>query len=291
MFDREQYALEIIDQEVSDVMTNESNPNHFSYEQDQICPSFSIKHPQVSHECEVISITSLSAETLQIDLQIPQGTQLQYHAGQYLQLELDLKGDGQPQTLSYTIANSIDPARPRCLQLIIHNCSAFADSIIKHFQQLQESKSTAKAILPMGKAYLQTNLNLPHILIAAGSGISKIKAITEEMLRRKPDAQIHIYWSNKKSEDFYLLDQFHKWSEQNKNLRFTPILETPTANWTGRTGFIYEVVEQDFTSFNKAQVYLCGSPRMVYGTIDQLKAKGLQEEQCYSDVFEYAPRG
>ena len=36
----------------------------------------------------------------------------------------------------------------------------------------------------MGKAYLQTDVNLPHLLVAAGSGIAKIKTLTEAILGR-----------------------------------------------------------------------------------------------------------
>ena len=87
-----------------------------------------------------------------------------------------------------------------------------------------------------------------------------------------------------------LLDEFQDWVDRNKNLNFTPILESADADWPGRSGYIYEVIEEDFEDLDGAQVYLCGSPQMVYGTIDKLKSSGLKEEDCYSDVFEFAPR-
>ena len=142
----------------------------------------------------------------------------------------------------------------------------------------------------MGRAYLQTDLGLPHLLIAASSGISKIKCISEEILNRQPNADIKIYWSNKNINDFYLLDEFQSWKNHNKKLQFTPIIETADPLWHGRYGYIYEVIEEDFDSLDGVQVYLCGSPQMVYGTIDKLKSRGLKVENCYSDVFEYAPR-
>ena len=85
-------------------------------------------------------------------------------------------------------------------------------------------------------------------------------------------------------------NQFQSWVEQHKNLTFTPILETADGEWNGRSGYIYEVIEQDFEVLDSAKVYLCGAPQMVYGTIDKLESKGLNEANCYSDVFEYAPR-
>ncbi|WP_415886309.1 NAD(P)H-flavin reductase [Neptuniibacter sp. QD37_6] len=253
-------------------------------------------YPVASYPCQVVKFAPLSngsfdTDTFDIELQSPAGTELNYHAGQYLQLDLDVNGDGQLQTLSYTIASSPDSENPRCLKLFIHNGSEFADKVLNCLSQHAESQTPLNVTLAMGKAFLQTDLALPHLLIAAGSGISKIKSITEEILRRKPDAEVNIYWSNKQIEEFYLLEQFQAWADQNANLSFTPILESPNDNWNGRAGFIYEVVSKDCDALEGTQTYLCGSPNMVYSTIDQLESKGLKEEHCYSDAFEFAPRG
>ena len=141
----------------------------------------------------------------------------------------------------------------------------------------------------MGQAYLQTDLSLTHVLIAAGSGISQVKCLIEDILRQQPDADVEVYWSNRRVDDFFLFDEFQGWLGHNKNLNFTPILESADSEWPGRSGYIYEVIKEDFEDLDGAQVYLCGSPKMVYGTIDKLKAIGLKEGDCYSDVFEYAP--
>lgn len=250
----------------------------------------SVNFPIVSYPCQVLEITSLSANTFQVDLASPAGTTLEYHAGQHLQLELDINDDGQPQTLFYSIANGFNPDQPRHLQLFIQNNSELADRILRCLSKLRDHNTAVKVTLPMGKAFLQTDLRLPHLLIAAGSGIAKIKCLTEEILRQRPDANVNIYWSNKHIDDFYLIEQFQAWVKQHKNLNFTPILESPAPEWHGRSGYIYKVIEEDFNDLSNDQIYLCGSPQMVYGTMDKLNAIGLKEENCYSDVFEYAPK-
>ncbi|GJL73707.1 MAG: hypothetical protein NMNS01_29060 [Nitrosomonas sp.] len=246
--------------------------------------------PVVAYACQVMNVVPLTTDTLQVELQSPADTALDYQAGQYLQLELDLNSDGQLQSLFYSIANGFNPEQPRRLLLFIQNSSELADKVLKHLSELSEYNAQVKVTLPMGRAFLQTNPGLTHLLIAAGSGISKIKCITEEMLRQQPDADVKIYWSNKNIDDFYLLDEFQDWADRYKNLNFTPILESADADWPGRSGYIYEVIEEDFEDLYGTQVYLCGSPQMVYGTIDKLKSSGLKEEDCYSDVFEFAPR-
>lgn len=248
---------------------------------------------KVEHACLVKAIRPLTASntatTFEVELQSAEV--LAYQAGQYLALELALESDsgGDEQTLLYTIANAFDPKQPRRLQLFIQNNSEFSGKVIKHLSDLCAFQEKVKVTLAMGKAYLQTDLDLPHLLIAAGSGISKIKCLTEEILRQRADADISIYWSNKGVDDFYLYDEFQLWLSQHSNLKFTPVLESASKEWSGRTGYLYQVIEEDFEHFDGTQAYLCGSPNMVYGTLDRLKSKGLQKDNCYSDVFEFSP--
>ena len=243
-----------------------------------------------THYCQVISSTPLSVNTFKIELHAPEGAVLNYQAGQYLKLALDLNGEGQLQSLPYSIANSFNPEQPQHLQLFIQSGGDMADKVLKHLWEQREHCRPIKVQVAQGYAFLQTNLGFPHLLVAAGSGISKIKCITEEIIKQRPNANVHIYWSNKNIDDFYLLDEFQTWVDKNESLKFVPILEAANTEWPGRSGYLYEAIEEDFEDLHSTQTYLCGSPQMVYGTIDKLKARRLKEDNCYSDVFEYAPR-
>ncbi|MCF6440468.1 hypothetical protein L1077_13610 [Pseudoalteromonas luteoviolacea] len=238
----------------------------------------------------VTKIESLNKHTFEIELFAPEGTVLNYKSGQYLKLELDVNNDGQPLWLSYTISSSLDADKPNKVCLIIQVASDFSGKVVDCLFAAKASNQPVKIMLAMGKAFLQTNLDQPHLFVAAGSGISKIKCITEEVLHRNPDANINIYWSNRHSDDFFLLEQFQNWATTHKNVNFHTVLESAQSDWTGRTGFLYEVIQQDHADLKETHAYLCGSPKMVYGTIDQLNAIGLEERNCYSDVFEFSPR-
>lgn len=246
--------------------------------------------PRTTYECRVRGVRPLSTDTFEVELRSPASLALGYRSGQYLQLELDVKGDGTKHSLSYSIANSFDPCAPRRLQIFIQNHNDFSHRVLARLRRLSKSNTPVIVKLPLGEAFLQTKLESPHLLVAAGSGISKIKCLAEEILKHAPDVEVSIYWSNRRAEEFYLLDQFQKWAQQHRRFRFTPVLEAKEGSWTGRTGFLCQVIARDTCDLSVTKAYLCGSPRMVYGTIDGLQAQGLQEGNCYSDVFEYAPR-
>lgn len=249
----------------------------------------SVRSPS-NYSCRVRSVTRLSGDSFLIELEALNGAICKYHAGQYLELHLDLESNGQFQRFSYSIANRFDSSNSGLLKLILHDRSVLSAQIHGVLRDCFKNDEAIKVSLPLGEAFLQTDLSVRHVLVAAGSGIAKIKCIAEEMISRRPDTKVSIYWSNKRAQDFYLLDGFEGWEQQHPKLKFTPILESPNKSWTGRSGYIYQVIKEDYSDLSQIQMYLCGSPLMVYGTIDQLKTLGLSEANCYSDVFEYAPR-
>lgn len=51
--------------------------------------------------------------------------------------------------------------------------------------------------------------------------------------------------------------------------------ESAATAWSGRSGYLYQVIEEDFEDLNGTQIHLCGSPKMGDGTIDILKSIGL----------------
>ncbi len=240
--------------------------------------------------CQVISVTPLSTNTFQVEFKSPDNIDIDYKAGHYLQLEIDINNDGKPLSLCYSIANAFDPEHPHRLQLFIQNTSDFTGKVLKYLSDKTANNAHVNVTLPMGQSFLQTDLRLPHILIASGSGIAKIKCLTEAILNQRPNADVSIYWSNRNADDFYLLDKFQDLASRHKNLTFTPILKSAEENWPVRSGYIHQAIKEDLKTLDDTKFYLCGSPKMVYGTIDQLKFNGLKEGNCYSDVFEYAPR-
>ncbi len=246
--------------------------------------------PIITFSGKVQNVKNISANTFEIELTAPHDVELNYIAGHYLKLELDVDNDGKTHSLFYSIANNFNPKHPHRLPIFIQNMSAFSNNIVKRLVECAADHNGINVTLPMGQSFLQTDLTLPHLLIAAGSGIAKIRCLTKEIVQQKPEADVQLYWSNRNIDDFYLLDELQGLADHHENLTFTPILETADENWSGRSGFIYEVIQEDFTNLDDMRAYLCGSPNMVYGTINQLKPRGLEEANCYSDAFEFAPR-
>ena len=78
-----------------------------------------------------------------------------------------------------------------------------------------------------------------------------------------------------------------KLREQLPGLTYVPALSEPAPDdeWDGETGLITEVLDRRFTTLDRHEAYLCGSPGMIDASIKVLKAKGMPEELIFFDKF------
>jgi CDP-4-dehydro-6-deoxyglucose reductase len=84
----------------------------------------------------------------------------------------------------------------------------------------------------------------------------------------------------------------HDWAveaaAQMPNLRYVPVLSEPTPEdqWTGRTGFVHQVVMTDLPDLSAHQVYACGAPIMVESAQrDFVRKCGLPDDEFLADAF------
>jgi len=98
-----------------------------------------------------------------------------------------------------------------------------------------------------------------------------------------------LYWGAKSPADLYS-DLPEKWQQEHDNFKFIPVLSEPKPEygWQGRTGLVHEAILQDYERLNDYQVYACGSPGMVEASRAPFMAKGLPEDQYFSDAFTIA---
>jgi CDP-4-dehydro-6-deoxyglucose reductase len=233
--------------------------------------------------CLVTCCTPLNDSVYSIILQPSDGQTLKFKAGQYLNIE---RSDGT--LCPFSIAS--EPGT-RTLELHIDR-HASTEAII----QQALTKKTLAVELPLGECHLPTPLNLkpltPIILIAASTGYSQMQSILLTILQSGLNNPVHLYWGAKQMKGFYMLEQLNAWQKQYQNFHFTPVLSeaSPECQWQDREGLLHQVVVEDFDNLNDAEVFISGSPNMVYSTLDMLVDHGLPKHQAHSDTFSYAPR-
>ena len=204
---------------------------------------------------------------------------VQWLAGQYL--ELIMPGESG---LYYTIANA--PSRVLELHMDIATDSGTAARLLNQIEQT----GAVAAKVGQGRchvAQLPTDSS-PVLLIASGTGFSQVKAMVEALLMA-PERPIFVYWAVRSMAGLYLADLAQSWADQYSHVHFAAVV-SEQVSWHQGTHALYACIEEQQHQWAQANVVCCGSPEMVYSTLDALVAQGLDARRFWSDMLDFAPR-
>ena len=212
---------------------------------------------------------------------LPEGDErMNFVAGQYVAAQLE---DGIKR--SYSIANP--PHETEHLQLHIRLVEG--GKFTGHVFNGMKEGDVLQVEGPYGNFSLREENNKPIIFMSGGCGFGAIKGMVEHAFKVGLNRSMTLYWGAKSPADLYS-DLPEKWQQEHDNFKFIPVLSEPKPEygWQGRTGLVHEAILQDYERLNDYQVYACGSPGMVEASRAPFMAKGLPEDQYFSDAFTIA---
>ncbi|NML13972.1 CDP-6-deoxy-delta-3,4-glucoseen reductase [Azohydromonas caseinilytica] len=234
----------------------------------------------------VISIDKPAPDVAVLKLQLPANMPFEYHAGQYIEF---LLRDGARR--SYSMANPphagpIEASAPPTMELHIRHMPGglFTDQV---FSTLKP-RDILRIEGPFGSFFLREDSDKPMVLLASGTGLAPVKAIIEQMQAKGLTRPAVLYWGCRRKADLYMHDWALQAASQLPWLRYVPVLSEPLPEdqWSGRTGFVHEVVMTDLPDLSGHQVYACGAPVMVEAAHRDFTSRcGLPDEEFYADAF------
>lgn len=233
--------------------------------------------------CRVESKTQAAPDVLVMHLKLPANERLQFLPGQYVDF---LMKDGSRR--AFSLANAPHDDKTLELHLRLVPGGKFTEYV---FNEMPE-----KAILrfegPLGTFTLREESNKPIIFVAGGTGFAPIKGIIEHAFHHNIKRNMVLYWGALAKPDLYLAQLPEQWAAEHANFSFIPVLSEPKVEdtWTGRTGFVHDAVLKDDLDLSQYQVYCCGAPAMVEAAHRDFVARGLPEDEFFSDAFTFAPK-
>jgi NAD(P)H-flavin reductase len=140
--------------------------------------------------------------------------------------------------------------------------------------------------LPFGEFFLREASAKPIVLVATGTGFAPVKAIVEDMIKRRLRRPTKLYWGARGEADLYLPALIDKWRAQADWLGIVTVLSEPAADWRGRRGLVHSAVLEDIPDMSGHQVYACGNPFMIEAArADFVRHAGLPDGEFYADPF------
>lgn len=228
--------------------------------------------------CRVQKIDKVSHDVAVLSLKLPTTERLQFLAGQYIDIHTKT---GKKR--SFSIANP--PHAAEFLELHIRHVPGgeFSEYVWNEMQEKEIYRFTG----PLGSFFLREDSDKPIIFIATGTGFAPIKGILEHAFNKGIRREMILYWGARTLADLYMPQLAGQWQQAHENFTFIPVLSEPLPEdqWQGRTGFLHEVVLEDFGTLAHHQVYACGAPVMVEAAFKHFVARGLPEDEFFSDAF------
>ena len=144
---------------------------------------------------------------------------------------------------------------------------------------------------PYGEFFIQET-EAEMVYIGGGAGMAPLRSHIFELLKTQGSNRKISYWYGARSlREVFYSDEFEALAEQFPNFSWNVGLSEalPEDNWTGPTGFIHQVLYENYLKDHPApedcEYYLCGPPMMNDAVLNLLENLGVERENIMFDDF------
>jgi Na+-transporting NADH:ubiquinone oxidoreductase subunit F len=142
---------------------------------------------------------------------------------------------------------------------------------------------------PYGEFHVQPT-GREMIFVGGGVGMAPLRAMIHQELGRGTDRRIRYFYGARSAADLFYADEFHALAARHDNFSWTPALSDPAPGdrWTGTTGFIHNALWDQMRGHpapEDCEYYLCGPPVMISAVLATLERLGVEPASIYYDDF------
>ncbi|MGI4993328.1 NADH:ubiquinone reductase (Na(+)-transporting) subunit F [Halobacteriovorax sp. GFR7] len=130
------------------------------------------------------------------------------------------------------------------------------------------------------------------VFVGGGAGMAPMRSHIFDQLKRLHSKRKMTFWYGARSvREMFYVEDFDGLQAENDNFKWHVALSDalPEDNWTGYTGFIHQVLHDEYLSKHPApedcEYYLCGPPIMNKCVIDMLLDLGVERDDIMLDDF------
>jgi ferredoxin-NADP reductase len=204
-------------------------------------------------------------------------------AGQWAYLEL-ANPDGTPWArAAYSIANAAaDVFETGIIEMAVKHAGSFTE----HVFALKEGDEVHLQG-PFGVFTFDQNASR-SIFFAGGIGITPLRSMIHEALKRDIGGQMFLLYSCRAQDDMAYLEEFQVLDKRSDRFRFLPICtrEEEGSSWGGMRGHVTsDILDREIPSFEGAICYLCGPLNFMEAMREILEAKGVPKERIRMERF------
>jgi Na+-transporting NADH:ubiquinone oxidoreductase subunit F len=275
------------------------------------------------YDCTVVSNRNVASFIKELVLRLPEGEEMDFRAGGYIQIEcpphhiaykdFDIdeefhdewdrynlwryESDVKESTYrAYSMANF--PLEKGLVKLNVRIATPppgggdkIPPGILSSYVFSLKPGDHATISGPFGEFFAKDTDN-EMVFIGGGAGMAPMRSHIFDQLKRIHTGRKLTFWYGARSlrEAFYV-DEFDALARDNENFEWHLALSEPAPedNWTGYTGFIHQVLLDNYLSKHEApedcEYYICGPPMMNSAVITMLDNLGVTRDHIMLDDF------
>jgi len=274
-------------------------------------------------ECTVASNDNVATFIKQLVLKLPEGERVNFRAGGYIQIECP------PHTVEYKNFEVADKFREdwdkfnlwRYKSVVtekVERAYSMANypeelGIIMLNVRIASPPPRAPEDTPPGKMssfifnlkpgdkvtisgpfgeFFARDTDKEMIFIGGGAGMAPMRShIFDQFKRLHTKRKVSFWYGARSRREMFYVNDFDEIAAENPNFEWHVALSdaTPEDNWTGYTGFIHNVLYENYLKNHKApedcEYYMCGPPVMNAAVIKMLLDLGVERKDIMLDDF------
>jgi len=281
---------------------------------------FSIK----KWDCKVVSNNSVATFIKELVLDLPKGDNLDFKAGGYIQIDIPeysglkysnfdiekqyhpdwdqykiwdlIANNEEPIFRAYSMANH--PAEGNRVMLNVRIATpppklwndvppGVASSYI--YSLKPGDKVTISG--PYGEFFIK-DTEKEMVYIGGGAGMAPMRSHLFHLFNTlKTGRKVSFWYGARSKREMFYDEEFKKIAKKFPNFKYVVALSEPLPEdkWDGATGFIHQVVNDNYLSNHddptELEFYMCGPPPMITACENMLFDLGVEEDQIAYDVF------
>lgn len=273
-------------------------------------------------ECTVESNPNVATFIKELTLKLPEGENVNFRAGGYVQLECpphhvkysdfdipaEYKGDWErfgflnveskvEETVirAYSMANY--PEERGIVKFNIRAATPPPNNLALTPGQMSswvfnlKPGDKVKVYGPFGEFFAKET-DAEMVFVGGGAGMAPMRShIFDQLMRLKTKRKITFWYGARSMREAFYVEEYDKLAAENENFEWHLALSDPQPedNWTGMTGFIHQVLFENYLKDHEApedcEFYMCGPPMMNSAVIKMLEDLGVEQDNILLDDF------
>lgn len=225
---------------------------------------------------------ALTPSTKHLEWEIVEGGTFEFHAGQFVSLQVPRNGAEEARPYSIASAPRGDARFDLCLNRV-------EGGYVSNYLCDLTAGAELKLNGPHGSFIVSKPFDQDIVFIATGTGIAPIRGMMADLFDR-PSELTHDVWllfGVRYPETILYRDEFEAWSARIPRFHFVPTLSRPPGDWKGKTGYVQRHLREIFKGRKDFRAYICGLKAMVDETRFILKEEfGLDRKQIRFEKYD-----